>query len=170
MVVDPILTKFLRAHQREGVQFVFDCLMGIKGFEGSGCILADDMGLGKTLQSITILWTLLRQGLNGKPAVKRAIIVCPTSLVKNWSNELKKWLHGQVDDIALAEASRDLVSYEIGRFLAPKGPNVLIISYETFRIHADRFYGDPSSCDLLICDEAHRLKNDKTLTTTVRVV
>lgn len=34
-------------------------------------------------------------------------------------------------------------------------PQVLIVSYETFRIHADRFSG-PGACDLLICDEAHR--------------
>ena len=32
------------------VQFLFDCLMGLKDFNGCGCILADDMGLGKTLQ------------------------------------------------------------------------------------------------------------------------
>lgn len=43
---------------------------------------------------------------------------------------------------------------------------VLIVSYETFRIHADRFIGD-RACDLLICDEAHRLKNDQTLTNKV---
>ena len=40
--VDPILCKFLRAHQREGVQFMFDCVTGKGGF-GNGCILADDM-------------------------------------------------------------------------------------------------------------------------------
>ena len=48
--VDGILCKFLREHQREGVQFLFDCIHGFKPHGGFGCILADDMGLGKTLQ------------------------------------------------------------------------------------------------------------------------
>lgn len=53
------------------------------------------MGLGKTLQGVALLWTLLRNGapvLGGTPVVKRAIIVCPTSLVSNWDSECKKWL------------------------------------------------------------------------------
>merc|ERR1719195_1773875 len=49
VVVDPALTRVLREHQRIGLQFLFDCLMGLKSFDGFGCILADDMGLGKTL-------------------------------------------------------------------------------------------------------------------------
>ena len=60
-----------------------------------GCILADDMGLGKTLQGITLMWTLLRQGaiaLGGRPIARRAIVVCPTSLVSNWEQECVKWL------------------------------------------------------------------------------
>lgn len=68
-------------------------VMGMREFEGNGCILADDMGLGKTLQSIAVLWTLLKQGkTKGQPAVRRAIVVCPTSLVKNWEAEIDKWL------------------------------------------------------------------------------
>ena len=45
----------------------------------------------------------------------------------------------------------------------------MIVSYETFRLHADKFQS-PGSCDLLICDEAHRLKNDQTLTNKASAV
>jgi hypothetical protein len=40
VVVDPVVGKFLREHQREGVQFMFDCIHGLKPFDGHGCILA----------------------------------------------------------------------------------------------------------------------------------
>ena len=65
--VAKMLTKWLRPHQREGVQFMFECVCGLKDFEGNGCILADDMGLGKTLQGLTLLWTLLKQGSEVRP-------------------------------------------------------------------------------------------------------
>ena len=48
--VPPVLAKWLRPHQREGVQFCYECVMGLKEFDGAGCILADDMGLGKVRQ------------------------------------------------------------------------------------------------------------------------
>jgi DNA repair and recombination RAD54-like protein len=54
-----------------------------------GCIMADEMGLGKTLQCIALLWTLLKQSPHaGKPTIVKSIIACPSSLVKNWANEL----------------------------------------------------------------------------------
>lgn len=52
--------------------------------------MADEMGLGKTLQCITLLWTLVRQGPEAKPTICKGIIVCPSSLVKNWFNEINK--------------------------------------------------------------------------------
>ncbi|CAN0006928.1 unnamed protein product, partial [Ectocarpus sp. 12 AP-2014] len=155
--VDPRLCKFLRPHQREGVQFMFECVMGMREFEGSGCILADDMGLGKTLQSIAVLWTLLKQGkTKGQPAVRRAVVVCPTSLVKNWEAEIDKWLKGDCRVIALSETTREQVVQSINLFLASMVYRVLIVSYEVGE--AD------TCCDLLICDEAHRLKNADTAT------
>lgn len=59
VVVDPVLSSILRPHQREGVQFMYDCVTGSRIPEFYGCIMADEMGLGKTLQCITLLWTLL---------------------------------------------------------------------------------------------------------------
>ena len=150
--VDPIMCRRLRPHQREGVQFCFDCLAGLKKYSGQGCILADDMGLGKTFMSIAIIWTVLRQGVpcsvegsghknflaakdkaaaagaepaaaagdeqaaaaagggdaeapaastaasaEGQgPMAKKVIVVCPTSLIGNWDNEMNKWLAGKI--------------------------------------------------------------------------
>ncbi|XP_068642553.1 protein CHROMATIN REMODELING 25 isoform X2 [Aristolochia californica] len=165
IVVDPLLVRFLRPHQREGVLFMFTCVSGILSSAGiSGCILADDMGLGKTLQSITLLYTLLCQGFDGKPMVGRAMIVTPTSLVSNWESEIYKWVGTRIQLISLCESSRADVVSGIDSFLSPSSPfKVLIISYETFRMHSSKFEKS-GSCDLLICDEAHRLKNDQTLT------
>lgn len=68
VVIDPILARRLRPHQIEGVQFLYECVMGLRKHRGQGCILADEMfvscfcsrvktgslifrrGLGKTLQ------------------------------------------------------------------------------------------------------------------------
>ncbi|KAK1263585.1 DNA repair and recombination protein RAD54 [Acorus gramineus] len=165
ILVDPLLVRYLRPHQREGVQFMFECVSGLLSADGIfGCILADDMGLGKTLQSIALLYTLLHQGFDGKPIVRRALIVTPTSLVSNWESEITKWVRGGVRVLSLCESTKSDVISGIDNFMRPSSPfQVLIISYETFRMHSSKFEKN-GSCDLLICDEAHRLKNDQTLT------
>lgn len=160
--VDSMLTKWLREHQRQGVSFIFECLMGLRDFDGNGCILADDMGLGKTLQSITILWTLLNQGFDGKPSVRKAVVVCPASLVKNWASEIEKWLQGKCKCTPVAERDREKVVSAFAGFKYDMISRILIASYETFRMHVEQLEGVP--IDLVICDEAHRLKNDKTKT------
>ncbi|KAF6152468.1 hypothetical protein GIB67_035536, partial [Kingdonia uniflora] len=55
------LMAITETHHREGVQFMFDYVSGLtNSLDNYGCILVDDMGLGKTLQSITLMYTLLR--------------------------------------------------------------------------------------------------------------
>ena len=39
--VPKVLAKWLRPHQREGVKFMYECVMGMRDFDGNGCILAD---------------------------------------------------------------------------------------------------------------------------------
>lgn len=165
VVVDPILANVLRPHQREGVTFMYDCVVGKKG-EFNGCIMADEMGLGKTLQCVTLTWTLLRQSPNCKPTINKAIIVCPSSLVKNWEKEFYKWLQGRLHCLAMEGGSKEDNIKLLEQFAYNSsyrcGAPVLIISYETFRIYSDILCRN--EIGLVICDEGHRLKNSDNLT------
>jgi DNA repair and recombination RAD54-like protein len=76
--------------------------------------------LGKTLQSITLLYTLICQGFDGKPMVRKAIIVTPTSLVSNWEAEINKWLGQRVRLVALCETTRQDVISGINSFTSPQ--------------------------------------------------
>ncbi|ETN67272.1 DNA repair and recombination protein RAD54 [Anopheles darlingi] len=165
VVVDPLLGNILRPHQREGVRFMYDCVTGAKG-DFNGCIMADEMGLGKTLQCITLLWTLLRQSPDCKPTIGKAIIVCPSSLVKNWYKEFGKWLGCRVNCLAMDGGSKEHTTKELEQYMANQsyrhGTPVLIISYETFRLYADIL--NASEVGAVLCDEGHRLKNCENLT------
>ena len=111
---------------------------------------------------MTLIWTLLQTGITANKArsANRIIVVCPCSLVKNWDNEFVKWLGpGTVKSLALAESDRKTVEKNLDCFVNTKMFNVLIASYETIRAHVKRLTRRPDCCDLLVCDEAHRLKN-----------
>jgi SNF2 family DNA or RNA helicase len=49
-------------------------------------IWADDMGLGKTIQALSFLHHLKHE--NGS---LKALVVCPTTLMFNWQNEIRKF-------------------------------------------------------------------------------
>lgn len=75
------------------------------------------MGLGKTLQCIALMWTLLKQSpRSGKPTIDKCIIACPSSLVKNWANELSK-LHICETEIT-SERSLSEVAWSGGAWLS----------------------------------------------------
>lgn len=166
VVVDPVLTQVLRPHQREGVRFLWECVTGRRIPGSYGCIMADEMGLGKTLQCITLMWTLLRQGPDGKAEIDKAIVVSPSSLVRNWSNEVKKWLGSRVTPLAIDGGTKEDIDKQLMNFIHQRGLRVsmpiLIISYETFRLHANVLH--KGKVGLIICDEGHRLKNSENQT------
>ncbi|KAF1810800.1 DNA repair protein, SNF2 family [Eremomyces bilateralis CBS 781.70] len=171
VVIDPRLAKVLRPHQVEGVKFLYSCVTGMVDENAHGCIMADEMGLGKTLQCITLLWTLLKQSPDaGKPTIEKCVIACPSSLVKNWANELVKWLgkdaiHPFAIDGKLPkeELIQQLRQWSIATGRAVIRP-VIIVSYETLRLYAEELKSTPIG--LLLCDEGHRLKNDESRTFT----
>ncbi|AMD21809.1 HFL047Cp [Eremothecium sinecaudum] len=138
-----------------------------------GCIMADEMGLGKTLQCIALLWSLLRQGAEGKATIDKCIIVCPSSLVNNWANEIVKWLGpNTLSPLAIDGKKNSLsngsVAMSISQWALAQGRNivkpVLIISYETLRRNIENLKG--CKVGLMLADEGHRLKNGDSLTFT----
>lgn len=155
VVVDPILTKNLREHQRAGVSFMYECVMGMKDYDGEGAILADEMGLGKTLQTIALLWTLLKQNpiYEEQPVIKKALIVCPVTLINNWRKEFRKWLGNERIGVFVAESNKTrLTDFTMG-----KSYSVMIIGYEKLRmVQEDLKKG--GGIDIVIADEGHRLK------------
>lgn len=90
--IDPFLARNLRPHQVDGIRFMYECVMGLRNYQGRGCLLADEMGLGKTLQSIALAYMLLNRGPLGQAVAKKCIIVTNSSLVHNWAKEFKKWV------------------------------------------------------------------------------
>lgn len=169
VVIDPRLGRILRPHQVAGVKFLYRCTSGLVDPVAKGCIMADEMGLGKTLQCLTLMWTLLKQSPEGKRTIEKCIIVCPSSLVRNWANEIVKWL-GEGILTPLAVDGKNLKSSDLGMALqqwsVASGRNivrpVLIISYETLRRNVDKLAG--TEVGLILADEGHRLKNGDSLT------
>lgn len=171
VVIDPRLAKVLRPHQVEGVKFMYRCVTGMVDENANGCIMADEMGLGKTLQCITLMWTLLKQSPDaGKSTMQKAIVACPSSLVRNWANELVKWLGADaitpfaIDGKATKEELiRQLRQWAISSGRAVTRP-VIIVSYETLRLYAEELKN--CKIGLMLCDEGHRLKNGDSQTFT----
>lgn len=171
VVIDPRLAKVLRPHQIEGVKFLYRCTTGMIDDKANGCIMADEMGLGKTLQCIALMWTLLKQSPEaGKSTIQKCVIACPSSLVRNWANELVKWLgKDAVTPFAVdGKATKEELTSQLRQWAIASGRAVvrpvLIVSYETLRLNVDELKNTPIG--LLLCDEGHRLKNGESQTFT----
>ncbi|KAG9091202.1 helicase, partial [Ceratobasidium sp. UAMH 11750] len=169
VVVDPLLAKFLRPHQREGVQFIGRNASSYFQFLTSSLsnVLILFRGLGKTLQTIALIWTLLRQNpyynpnISSQGVIGKALIVCPVSLVNNWRKEFFKWL-GR-DRIRVFVGDKDKAN--IKQFMNSKLHHVLIIGYEKLRTVIDDLTYCTPPIGLIVCDEGHRLKSAQAKTT-----
>ena len=75
------LNAKLRPYQRSGFAWLWQ--LHTNGMTG---ILADDMGLGKTVQALALL-TKAKEDEGPTPS----LIVCPTSVLSVWRQEVRKW-------------------------------------------------------------------------------
>ena len=131
----------LREYQQQGV----DWLSFLKRHQLGG-ILADDMGLGKTLQVIAFLASTFN-----RPQAGPTLIVCPTSLVSNWQNEITKFAKSlKVTTIFGAQRNEPL------QHLAQA--QCILTTYPLLK--RDIAYYSPLYFENIILDEAQYIKND----------
>ncbi len=135
--------EVLRDYQHKGV----DWLSFLKRFKFGG-ILADEMGLGKTLQALTMVQLEIEAG-NAMPS----LVVCPTTLVWNWHEEIKKFLPNARVLILNGNHRRDL-------FDQIKDAHVVITSYPLLRRDIELY--KKFSFNYVILDEAQNIKNRHT--------
>ena len=161
-VVDPHLAAQLKPHQVAGLQTLFRRLGG--GRKGYGAVLGDGMGLGKTVQAISLVYTLLTSGLAAS-----ALVLVPSSLLGYWVSELSKWLDGVATPLrwdAVGDGAQDrgaATALEQLRCARAESPYMVVMSYDRFW-RAEGWVGQGGRVDLLVCDEAHTLKNPSTYT------
>jgi superfamily II DNA or RNA helicase len=128
-------------YQREGALFAA---------RAGRCLIGDEMGLGKTIQAIAAAEIMARQ-----LGVERVLVVCPTSLKHQWEREIARFTNRKTTVIGGLRARREQLYAGAVGFYA-------IANYDT--VHSDLDLIARWSPDLVILDEAQRIKNWNTRT------
>lgn len=134
------LKSVLRPYQESGFQW----LNYLREVQWGG-ILADDMGLGKTIQALSFL-----HHLKAEAGTLKALVVCPTTLLHNWQNEIKKFTpalsyyihHGGL---------------RVREGITDENIDVIITTYGTLRSDIKQFV--EVKFDYVILDESQAIKN-----------
>lgn len=131
----------LRPYQRVDVEFIKS---------QRNVAIFNEQRTGKTPTILKAVQEYLGQG----------IVVCPAGLKLNWQREFQKW----VDDttptyVVSGTKSKRFKMYED---FANQKVKMLFMSYETLRVDLESIMFLLNSIDVLIIDEAHRLRNFQT--------
>ena len=133
----------LNPHQIEAALFAFQSPLS------NGAILADEVGLGKTIEAGIIL---SQQWAERK---RKLLIICPANLRKQWYQEL-------LDKFFLPSVILETKSFNQKKTNENRNPfhaanEIVICSFQFARAKSE--FVEQTAWDLVIIDEAHRLRN-----------
>jgi len=133
--IDGLLHTSLYPYQKDGVRFAV---------RAGKCIIADEMGLGKTIQAIACAEFYKKEGL-----VSSVLVLCPTTLKYQWQKEIERFTDSTVTVIEgnLVQRRRQYKSSDYYK----------IVSYNSLCNDVKNM--GSLHTDMLIMDEAQRLKN-----------
>ncbi len=137
-----LLKTSLRGYQAFGAKFAL---------VQERVILGDEMGLGKTMQSLAAMCHLAARGAT------HFLVVCPASVVINWTREVERHTLLDVRRLHLPGTKRMVATQE---WLAKGG--VAVTTFEALRAMPDNL---DVSVAMLVVDEAHYAKNPNALRT-----
>ena len=140
------LKSILRPYQESGFHW-----LNFLSDVGWGGILADDMGLGKTIQALAYL-----KHYREKTGHLNALVVCPTTLMYNWENEIKKFTPALTYHIHHGgQRTRNALVFN--------EHNIVITTYGTLRSDIKLF--SEQEFDYVILDESQAIKNPQSKVT-----
>ncbi len=134
-------------YQFEGIAFLY---------ARYSALLADEMGLGKTMQAISTIRLLLYAG-----ELRNVLLVCPKPLVTNWQREFSLW--APEVPIAIVEGDQHRRQWQ---WHQPQAA-VKIANYELLMRDRDIITEPDLHFDLVVLDEAQRIKNRSSTTSQV---
>lgn len=141
----------LRNYQEDGISW----LNFLHEFELGG-ILADEMGLGKTVQALAFFQALRDRKGSKRDVRKPILIVAPTSVITNWSYEIRKFTPS-TKVLMLHGPGRKAYFEQIPQF------DFVLTSYALLRL--DRYDLERHEFQYVVLDEAQNIKNPQAATT-----
>lgn len=138
---DTRIKTTLYPYQKEGIRFAL---------YKKSAIIADEMGLGKTLQAITL--AIFKQEIF---QFSKVLVICPASLKEQWRLEIERFTDEKACVIAGSKEERQALYEKDQTFFK-------ITNYEA--VLRDKLVIQRFRPDLIILDEAQRIKNFETLT------
>ncbi len=145
------LSDILRPYQRDGIAWLYYKLLPE---HGGGAILADEMGLGKTLQTLATSRLLKAQAeARGKKVSGPMLVVCPTSLIDNWDQEIEKFTP-EYSCLLMRGPKRG------GHFKNMRFADVVITSYALLIRDIEQY--QQQYFRLVVLDEASYIRNPST--------